>query len=185
MREQWRSLAPIPLRLILGSGFMYHGFPKLFSAGGHQNFVGMLQGSGMPAPELTAWAVGGFEFFGGLALVVGAFTAAISVLGAVEMAVAALLVHLPAGFNFLNITGQTETGAPIFGIPGYEVNLLYIAGFLALALGGAGALSVDSARRGEQKVTGRLPVEPMAPDIPDRAWSGEPGTQTAGTGSER
>jgi putative oxidoreductase len=31
----------------------------------------------------------------------------------------------------------------VFGPPGYEVNLLYIAGLLVLALGGAGPLSVD------------------------------------------
>jgi putative oxidoreductase len=32
---------------------------------------------------------------------------------------------------------------PQFGPPGYEVNLLYIAGLLSLILGGAGALSID------------------------------------------
>jgi putative oxidoreductase len=31
---------------------------------------------------------------------------------------------------------------PQFGPPGYEVNLLYIAGLLALILGGAGRLSI-------------------------------------------
>jgi putative oxidoreductase len=32
---------------------------------------------------------------------------------------------------------------PQFGPPGYEINLLYIAGLLALMLGGAGPLSID------------------------------------------
>ena len=39
--------------------------------------------------------------------------------------------HLPNGFNFM--------ASP----PGYEVNLLYVSGFLALLLGGAGAVSLD------------------------------------------
>ena len=34
--------APIPPRPILGFGFVYHGFPKLFSAEGHEMFLGML-----------------------------------------------------------------------------------------------------------------------------------------------
>ncbi len=37
---------------------------------------------------------------------------------------------------------MTATG-PEFGTPGYEVNLLYIAGLLTLVLGGTGAFSVD------------------------------------------
>jgi len=45
----------------------------------------------------------------------------------------------------MHMTGMTETG-PTFGMPGYEVPLLYIAGLLVLVFGGAGALSVDRRR---------------------------------------
>jgi putative oxidoreductase len=48
----------------------------------------------------------------------------------------------------MNITGITESGALVFGMPGYEVNLLYSAALLALAIGGAGAYSVDERRGG-------------------------------------
>lgn len=54
-------------------------------------------------------------------------------------------MHLPAGLNLLNITGMGEAG-PQFGMPGYEVPLLYAAAALTLALGGPGALSVDERR---------------------------------------
>jgi putative oxidoreductase len=188
MREGWRSLAPIPLRLILGFGFAFHGYPKLFTASGHQGFAGMLEGGGIPAPELMAWAVGALEFFGGILLIVGAFTVLVSALSAVEMAVAMVMVHLPHGFNFMNVTGQTETGVQTFGMPGYEVNLLYIAGFLALMLGGAGAASVDAMRRrtrGERRVPGRLPVEPTERDIPDGAWTGDRAETPETVGSDR
>jgi hypothetical protein len=48
----------------------------------------------------------------------------------------------------MNIIGTSDSG-PIFGMPGYEVSLVYIAGFMALLLGGAGAVSVDSMRHVE------------------------------------
>ena len=150
MGKTWNEYASVPLRVLLGFGFAYHGFPKLFSSQGHDMFVGMLQNIGVPAAGLASWLVGIVEFFGGLLLIAGAFVTIISVLGIIDMLVAMFTVHLPNGFNFLNITGMTEAG-PTFGMPGYEVNILYIAGFLALALAGAGALSVDrwlSERRG-------------------------------------
>lgn len=142
MEKKWRRWAPMPLRLMIGFAFMYHGAPKLFTAAGHEAFVGFLKGFGIPVAGLTAWLVAILEVAGGLALLVGAFTAVVSGLLIVEMLVALFVVHLPHGFNFINITGMTESG-PQFGMPGYEVNLLYIAGLLALVLGGAGKLSID------------------------------------------
>lgn len=135
----------MPLRLVLGFGFAYHGFPKLFSSQGHEMFVGMLQSIGTPLPEVMAWGVGLFEFFGGLALIAGALVSWIAALGILQMLYAMFTVHLAHGFNFMNITGMTEAG-PQFGMPGYEINLLYIAGLAALLLWGAGAASVDRAR---------------------------------------
>lgn len=133
----------LPLRALLGIGFIVHGAPKLFSAAGHDGFVGMLGQIGVPFPSVMAWVVGIVEFFGGLALVVGFFTAEAAVLLAVNMLVALFKVHLAAGFNFIQIVGTTAEGAPQFGLPGIEVNLLYLAGLLALFIGGPGPLSVD------------------------------------------
>ena len=138
--KQW---APVPLRMMLGAAFIYHGWPKQFSSEGHQGFVGMLSSLGVPAPGITAWLVTLAEIVGGLALIAGAFVAIVSVVLIVDMVVAMLLVHLPNGFNFVHITGMGQQG-PVFGMPGAEVNLLYIAGLLALVIGGAGAWSVDA-----------------------------------------
>ncbi len=102
----------------------------------------MLRGIGVPAPEATAWTVGAIEFFGGLALIVGAFVGVVALLQIGVMVVALFTVHLGAGFSFMNVIGMGE-GGPQFGLPGFEINLLYIAGLSALLLGGAGALSVD------------------------------------------
>jgi putative oxidoreductase len=132
---------PLPLRILLGIAFMYHGAPKLF-AEGHAGFQGMLGQLGVPLPALMSWVVAIVEFFGGIALIIGAATWLVSLLLAIEMLVAMFLVHLPHGFSFMQITGMTDKG-PVFGMPGAEVNLLYLAGLLALFIGGAGPVSVD------------------------------------------
>ncbi len=142
MQTAWSKWAPMPLRLIIGFGFIYHGSPKIFSGQGHEMFVGMLQGIGVPAAGLMAWVVGIVELFGGLAIIAGAFVSVAAALLIINMLVALFTVHLPNGFNFMNVTGMTEAG-PQFGMPGYEVPLLYLAGLLALFLRGHTHMSVD------------------------------------------
>ena len=144
MSEQLKQWAPLPLRLIIGFGFIYHGFPKI-SAEGHQTFVATLSRIHVPAPGLMAWVAGVVEFVGGIALILGVFVTIASALLALDMLVALVKVHWAAGFSFMNFTGVGPNG-PTFGLPGYEVNLLYIAGLVALMLGGAGALSFESLR---------------------------------------
>jgi putative oxidoreductase len=60
----------------------------------------------------------------------------------VSMLVAMFAVQLRFGFSSVNTIGLTPSG-PVFGPPGYEINLLYIGALLALALAGPGAWSVD------------------------------------------
>jgi putative oxidoreductase len=75
-------------------------------------------------------------------ILAGAFVAVVSIPLIVMMLVAMFTVHLRYGFSAINTIGLTADG-PQFGPPGYEVNLLYIAGLLALILGGAGVFSID------------------------------------------
>ncbi len=157
LRRWW----PIPLRILLGCAFIYHGLPKLFSAAGHRGFEGMLGHMHVPVPAFTAWLVAVVEVFGGLALLLGAVVTLATVLLVVEMVVAMFLVHWPHGFAVVNITGMTPQG-PTFGMPGIEGNLLYIAGLLALLIGGAGPLSVDAAVRGRAPA-GRGPLSAPSP----------------------
>ncbi len=89
-----------------------------------------------------AWVVGLVEFCGGLMLIAGAFVMIVTVLQGLVMLVALFTVHLPNGFNFMHIVGMTDQG-PQFGMPGYEVNLLYLARLAALFLFGPSPLSVD------------------------------------------
>ena len=135
------SLASLTLRLALGFGMAFHGYPKLFDPLQHEQFEQSLFGMGVPVPALMAWGIALLEFVGGVLIVLGVLTAFLSVLYVIEMLVAILLVHLPSGFAAGNVVGMGEQG-PIFGVPGYEVNVLYIAGFLAVLFTGAGAYSI-------------------------------------------
>jgi putative oxidoreductase len=137
---QWRRWAPLPLRLVIGCGFMAHGWAKL--SRGPAGFARLLEQIGAPLPEATAWASTFVEILGGLAILAGAFVAVVSIPLIVMMLVAMFTVHLRYGFSAINTVGLTADG-PLFGPPGYEVNLLYVAGLLALILQGAGPFSID------------------------------------------
>jgi putative oxidoreductase len=136
----WRQWAPLPLRLIIGYGFLVHGWAKL--SRGPSGFARLLEQIGAPLPDVTAWVSTFIEIVGGLAILAGAFVTVVSIPLIVMMLVAMFTVHFRYGFSAINTIGLTAAG-PQFGPPGYEVNLLYIAGLLALILGGAGAFSVD------------------------------------------
>jgi putative oxidoreductase len=132
--------SPIPLRLIVGYGFMEHGFAKLSK--GPDAFSAILQAMGVPNPHLMAWFTILIELLGGFCVLLGAFVAIVSVPMTAVLLVAVIRVHLPYGFSSIKLIGVTATGAK-FGPPGYEVNLLYIACLAALVLGGSGPFAVD------------------------------------------
>jgi len=132
--------APIPLRLIVGYGFMQHGFAK-FSKG-PEAFAAILHGIGVPAPHLMAWLTILIEFFGGFAVLLGALVPCVSLPMAAILLVAMFTVHLPYGFSSIKIMSVTS-GRAQFGPPGYEVDLLYLACLAALVLGGSGPMAID------------------------------------------
>jgi putative oxidoreductase len=141
--ERWRRWVPIPIRLILGVGFMVHGWAKWNR--GPAVFAELLKQAHVPLPLATAWLVTLLEIFGGLALLMGAFVAIVSIPMIFSMLGAMFTVNIKYGFSAVNTIGLTPEG-PQLGPPGYEINLLYIAGLLALILGGAGPLSIDALR---------------------------------------
>jgi len=138
------SWAPIPLRLIVGYGFMEHGFAKL--GRGADAFAAILRAIGVPFPHLMSWATILVEVFGGLAILLGAFVALASVPMAIVLLVAIFTVHLPYGFSSIKLMAVTPAGAH-FGQPGYECDLLYLAGLAALVLGGVGPWALDNLLR--------------------------------------
>jgi putative oxidoreductase len=130
----------VPLRLIVGYGFMEHGYAKL--ARGHEAFAAILGALGVPMPELMSWATIAVELLGGLAVLLGALVPLAAIPMAAVLLVAIFTVHLPNGFSSIKLLSVTADGAH-FGQPGYETDLLYLACLAALVIGGSGPWSVD------------------------------------------
>jgi putative oxidoreductase len=131
----------LPLRLIIGFGFMQHGYAKL--ARGPDDFISVLHAMGLPLPSVSGWATIIVELVGGLMILAGALIPLATVPMAIVLLVAIFTVHLPNGFSSIKLQSFDTTGAH-FGQPGYETDLLYLAGLLALCLGGPGPISVDT-----------------------------------------
>lgn len=116
------------LRVILGFLFAAHGWQKFNEwtiAGTQAAFAQM----GVPAANVSAPLVAGLELAGGIALILGVLTRVVAALLAADMIGALFLVHAPAGVF-------ADKG-------GYELVLLLGTAALALALTGAGRMSVD------------------------------------------
>src|SRR5258707_13835704 len=116
--------AAIPLRLIVGYGFMEHGLAKLSK--GPENFAAILHTMGVPAPHLMAWLTILTELIGGLAVLLGAFVAPVSLPMAAGLVVAMLTVHFPYWFSPIKLLGVTSRPAQV-GPPGYQPDLVYSA----------------------------------------------------------
>ncbi|QNE16208.1 DoxX family protein [Pseudarthrobacter sp. NBSH8] len=126
------------LRVILGFLFAAHGWQKFneWTIAGTQAAFSQM---GVPAANISAPLVAGLELAGGVALILGVLTRVVAALLALNMIGALFLVHAPAGVF-------ADKG-------GYELVLLLGAAALALALTGAGRVSVDRvlfARKGSK-----------------------------------
>ncbi len=152
---RWSAL---PLRVIVGYGFMQHGFAKL--SRGPDAFAAILQAMGVPAPHLMAWLTILTELLGGLAVLLGAFVTIVAMPMTAVLLVAMFKVHLQYGFSSIKLLAVTATGAK-FGPVGYEIILLYIACLATLAIGGPGPFAIDGLVRrrfAARTSAGRTPV---------------------------
>jgi len=116
------------LRIVTGFLFAAHGWQKFneFTIAGTQAAFTQM---GVPAANMVAPVVATLELVGGVALILGVLTRVFAALLAVNMVGALFLVHAPAGI-------YVETG-------GYELVLILAAAAAAVALVGAGKVSVD------------------------------------------
>lgn len=118
------------LRVVTGFLFAAHGWQKFseFTIPGTQAAFAQM---GVPAANLVAPAVATLELAGGIALILGVLTRVFALLLAVDMLGALFLVHASAGI--------------FVAAGGYELVLILAAAALAVALVGAGRVSVDGA----------------------------------------
>jgi putative oxidoreductase len=159
-RERFRllQLAPLPMRLIIGFGFLEHGVAKLSK--GPDNFVRIVDALGVPAPHLMAWLTILTEVVGGALMIAGLFTLPLVLPMAAVLLVALFTVHLQFGFTSIKLMAITPAG-PLFGPPGTETDLLYLAGMVTLMFGGPGPFAIDNwieSRRSCPARTERVPA---------------------------
>lgn len=141
VNKSYNNWAPLFLRLAMGIGFMVHGYAKL--SRGPMGFGRLLAFSGIPMPNAMAWIGSVMELAGGAALIAGILVSLISVPLIVTMLTAIFTVQYKYGFSSVKTIGL-NAGGPVFGPPGYEINVIYIAGLIALIILGAGPLSLDA-----------------------------------------
>ena len=95
----------------------------------------MLHAIGVPAADLLGWATIIVEVIGGFLILLGAFVPLATIPMVIVLLVAIFTVHLPNGFSSIKLHSFDAAGAH-FGQPGYETDLLYLAGLIALCFGG-------------------------------------------------
>ena len=115
------------LRAVLAILLLFHGFSKLM--GGIGPIVGMVEKAGLPA--VFAYGVYIGEVLAPLLILIGVFTRPAALIVAVNMVVALLLAHTSQFFT-INGTGGWAL----------ELQGMYLAGALAVALLGAGRYSL-------------------------------------------
>jgi putative oxidoreductase len=124
----WPALGLLLVRLVMGSAFVFHGWPKIQNPMGWMTAMG---GSSVPSflQALAALA----EFGGGVALILGLLTP-IAAFGLVcQMIGALVLVHLPEGHPFVAQGG-----------PSFELPLVYLVLAILLLALGPGKWSLDA-----------------------------------------
>lgn len=124
---KWTDSALLALRISAGLIFLTHGWAK-WQVGIEQT-GGFLAALNFPAPELFAPLLIAIEVFGGIALMVGAYTRLAAKLTGIVSVIAILTVHLEKGYSST--------------VGGYEYVLLLAAVCLMLLVMGGGKWSVD------------------------------------------
>jgi putative oxidoreductase len=121
-------------RVLLGAIFVWSGFGKLMNLGG---FIGSLAGQGVPMASVLGTIGACVEFFGGLAVVLGAWTrpAAILIIG--FTACATLIAHR---------YWEAPEAQRLMQQIQFMKNLAIIGGFFALIAAGPGRFSLDGFR---------------------------------------
>lgn len=125
----YRCCALSLVRLVLGVIFFMHGGQKVMGWFGGQGLAATVQMMSANLPVILVYLVAFGEFLGGIALIVG-FLSRFAAAGIfIIMAGAIATVHWKNGF---------------FAPGGFEYPLALAAMALAVVLGGAGCLSIDS-----------------------------------------
>lgn len=122
----YSDFAPLLLRVTLGLAFIAHGYPKLFKM--REQTAQWFDAIGITPGKFWVLTVGTIEFFGGIALILGAWVELVGILLAITMLVAMWKVKWGKA-------GYATSG-------GWELDLIYLAVALSFLFTGAGAFSI-------------------------------------------
>ncbi len=120
------DLASLALRLGLGILFALHGGPKIKNP---KQTAAWVTGTGWAGGAGFAYAFTFLEFLGGIALILGFLTRVVALLFALQMIAT-------------TIFSRAKLKKKLMG--GWETDVLYLVGALALVFLGAGAWSLDA-----------------------------------------
>ena len=112
-------------RIALGALFLVHGIPKMKDL---RKPVGFVVGTGWPGGAMFAVLFSFLEFFGAIALILGLLTQIVAVLFVLEMVATTIFSKVKLQKKF---------------VLGYELDVVYAAFALVLAILGPGAFSID------------------------------------------
>lgn len=134
-----KDIASLLLRLGMGAGFIVHGVAKI--SRGTAGFEKLLRLEGVPFAHVNAVIGPYVELIGGVALILGLYVTLTAIPLLFTMLVATVFVQGHYGFSSVKTLGLTPEG-PVFGPPGWEINLLYMTGLAALMVLGEGRYGV-------------------------------------------
>ncbi|MGX9120749.1 DoxX family protein [Mesorhizobium sp. BHbsci] len=128
----FRNALLLVSRLLFAALFVPSGFHALADIAGTS---GYFAGLGLPLPTLAAWATGLFELIAGLLILVGLQTPIVALLLAAFCIAAGFIGHYGQGGDDPTLTFMHSQML--------MKDIALSGGFLALAMAGAGAYSLD------------------------------------------
>lgn len=132
----WQNFLLLLARVLMGWLFVEAGWRKLM---GMDAFIASLASRRVPYASVMGWIGGLIEFFGGLAILLGAWTRCAAVLMILFIIVATAISHRYWEF--------TEAAARRMQQGQFAKNLAIIGGFVLLVVTAGGRFSVDAWRR--------------------------------------
>src|SRR3569833_2105607 len=141
MLKKYQQFASLFMRLVMGYGFMAHGWAKL--SRGVLGFEKLLILIHTPFPHLLSWGVPLIELLGGFAILIGVFVSNSAIPLIFVQATAMFTIHIKYGFSTIKTIGLSPDG-PLFGLFGYEINFLFFVGLVVLFFFGVGVFFVVS-----------------------------------------
>lgn len=132
----WQNFLLLAARVLMGWIFVEAGWRKLLAM---DPFIASLTARRVPYASAMGWIGALLEFFGGLAILLGAWTRCAAVAMIVFVIVATAISHRYWEF--------TEAAARRMQQGQFAKNLAIIGGFMLMLITGAGRFSVDGWRR--------------------------------------